>query len=189
MQHSSAGSACCVITATAGICPLSCRRMRWPMCSPRRAASPALREEGDRICGKHRQAVQVFLSTPSARRATVRSGSLWLSSGISIHTLREEGDSPDISAMVFAGHFYSRPPRGGRLREALFSLSMMDFYPRPPRGGRRDDLYHRIALYDISIHALREEGDSRSTRASRRLTVFLSTPSVRRATSAVPERG
>ena len=34
-----------------------------------------------------------------------------------------------------------------------------DFYPRPPRGGR-----HRVAFAvedttDISIHALREEGD------------------------------
>ena len=38
----SAGSACCVITATAGIFPPSCRKMRWPMCSPRRAASSAV---------------------------------------------------------------------------------------------------------------------------------------------------
>jgi len=37
------------------------------------------------------------------------------------------------------------------------------FYPRPPRGGRR--VHRRVygGLEGISIHALREEGDVRST--------------------------
>ena len=34
-----------------------------------------------------------------------------------------------------------------------------DFYPRPPRGGRLAERNFKIALTDISIHALREEGD------------------------------
>ena len=34
-----------------------------------------------------------------------------------------------------------------------------DFYPRPPRGGRRTDDFNREVFVDISIHALREEGD------------------------------
>ena len=38
-------------------------------------------------------AVFVFLSTPSARRATQQIGANEWSSGISIHALREEGDS------------------------------------------------------------------------------------------------
>ena len=57
-------------------------------------------------------------------------------------------------------HFYPRPPRGGRRRREVKSESKQYFYPRPPRGGR----HYQVALQppkdDISIHALREEGDS-----------------------------
>ena len=35
----------------------------------------------------------------------------------------------------------------------------MNFYPRPPRGGRPDELGELITNREISIHALREEGD------------------------------
>ena len=34
-----------------------------------------------------------------------------------------------------------------------------DFYPRPPRGGRRRCRRYHLPLHEISIHALREEGD------------------------------
>ncbi len=78
-------------------------------------------------------------------------------------------------------NFYPRPPRGGRPQKAYANIfkgvflstpsarrgdcptcfrfyHFMDFYPRPPRGGR---LSHRRQDRDgqISIHALREEGD------------------------------
>ena len=79
----------------------------------------------------------LFLSTPSARRATswISQNEDWLQ--ISIHALREEGD----------------PPAGFR------RAGDHDFYPRPPRGGRQSaGLYRRLLLH-ISIHALREEGD------------------------------
>ena len=36
---------------------------------------------------------------------------------------------------------------------------MMYFYPRPPRGGRLELPVERRGRPDISIHALREEGD------------------------------
>ena len=36
---------------------------------------------------------------------------------------------------------------------------MADFYPRPPRGGRRLDQPRNGHAGEISIHALREEGD------------------------------
>ena len=56
-------------------------------------------------------------------------------------------------------NFYPRPPRGGRLPRLPEKPYMEDFYPRPPRGGRR--LLERLedSPTDISIHALREEGD------------------------------
>ena len=52
----------------------------------------ALREEGDVDQAYCLTLLELFLSTPSARRATAcsrRSASAWL---ISIHALREEGD-------------------------------------------------------------------------------------------------
>ena len=57
---------------------------------------------------------------------------------ISIHALREEGDTK-----FFLGQ----------------SQQAQDFYPRPPRGGRRCALLLKRPVTFISIHALREEGD------------------------------
>ena len=37
---------------------------------------------------------------------------------------------------------------------------ILDFYPRPPRGGRRFRDLRDYAVRNISIHALREEGDA-----------------------------
>ena len=44
----SAGSVYCDTTATAGICPPSCRKTRWQMYSPRRAGSSAASWSRDR---------------------------------------------------------------------------------------------------------------------------------------------
>ena len=58
------------------------------------------------------------------------------------------------------------------------------FYPRPPRGGRLDKLRVIHAKDVISIHALREEGDRALARCWLMHSIFLSTPSARRATTA-----
>ena len=100
----------------------------------------ALREEGDYASRSLSLSVILFLSTPSARRAT----RCHLQSGYRRH------------------HFYPRPPRGGRLLQAV--------------------LVHNVK--DISIHALREEGDDATIKVSPRSRQFLSTPSARRATCA-----
>ena len=42
-------------------------------------------------------------------------------------------------------------------------LSDKDFYPRPLRGGRPLDSWHYGDNYEISIHALCEEGDPRAS--------------------------
>ena len=55
-----------------------------------------------------------FLSTPSARRATRYSLSLSATWSISIHALREEGDRGLYSMQSPRRYFYPRPPRGGR---------------------------------------------------------------------------
>ena len=126
-----------------------------------------------------------FLSTPSARRATIISSIIVLPLSISIHALREEGDrrrlevarheaisihalreEGDKSVRVAPhrnGDFYPRPPRGGRPWAVCILPLWAYFYPRPPRGGRRK--------WQYTINSL---------------LVFLSTPSARRATPTVP---
>ena len=79
----------------------------------------------------------IFLSTPSARRATCCGVGVNLAVEISIHALREEGDGRRCPWPSLERHFYPRPPRGGRLRSRPLRSSGFDFYPRPPRGGRR----------------------------------------------------
>ena len=104
-------------------------------------------------------------------------------------------------------YFYPRPPRGGRPHTSPWNGNPLHFYPRPPRGGRRRHLRRVIVGADISIHALREEGDLRPPRKAYCLrdfyprpprggrlfspffiflaVLFLSTPSARRATCSV----
>ena len=56
----------------------------------------------------------LFLSTPSARRATYELKLLGIDTVISIHALREEGDRPSGGCIHRGTYFYPRPPRGGR---------------------------------------------------------------------------
>ena len=165
----------------------------------------ALREEGDIINGFQMAQVQLFLSTPSARRATETVYALTWVISISIHALREEGDGPGRQLRVILGNFYPRPPRGGRLSSRPSEPRPTNFYPRPPRGGRHYPQEDLQDIRNISIHALREEGDRRAFGDVRHVIhfyprpprggrppfapsvphqqkVFLSTPSARRAT-------
>ena len=81
----------------------------------------------------HRQ----FLSTPSARRATVSVVESFFCFQISIHALREEGDVRGHADYSPRADFYPRPPRGGRRLSRWTTRIFSNFYPRPPRGGRR----------------------------------------------------
>ena len=151
-----------------------------------------------------------FLSTPSARRATVRQSRLSGSHQISIHALREEGDTSTRSMTTSTSYFYPRPPRGGRHRRSGKKTIQKHFYPRPPRGGRQSGragnnpdkrflstpsarrATHLTMLLSsenhISIHALREEGDKDTEGQKQQMNIFLSTPSARRATSSKKPR-
>ena len=80
----------------------------------------ALREEGDTYHPHMHLLLCVFLSTPSARRATYSRFRIFLHSGISIHALREEGDAPVMYRLSRPKYFYPRPPRGGRLLSIQF---------------------------------------------------------------------
>ena len=78
----------------------------------------------------------IFLSTPSARRATSKSSFRGLTLRISIHALREEGDS-------------ERPVMTMGISISIHALR---------EEGDLADMDERIRWL-ISIHALREEGD------------------------------
>ena len=58
--------------------------------------------------------MEIFLSTPSARRATHLAALAEVFADISIHALREEGDAFASGTTSTAFYFYPRPPRGGR---------------------------------------------------------------------------
>ena len=105
----------------------------------------------------------IFLSTPSARRATGSFLVIVYAQRISIHALREEGDRPASITTAGANNFYPRPPRGGRPGHVKLVDHDSDFYPRPPRGGRRHRPCPDCGAFRISIHALREEGDAGPT--------------------------
>ena len=82
----------------------------------------------------------VFLSTPSARRATRDAGKNPLAGVISIHALREEGDASPYPVIHVFIVFLSTPSA----RRATFPFRESNpekfyFYPRPPRGGRLGD--------------------------------------------------
>ena len=180
----------------------------------------ALREEGDR-CWRHPAAPRSgFLSTPSARRATwaglgFRSAFVFLSTPsarrathhcrlfvclqyISIHALREEGDLPFSRQLPQHTNFYPRPPRGGRPHQSFPQRNTESFLSTPSArratlgglatlGGsdisihalREEgdaDVLQQLGIHPISIHALREEGDTFSASITRFLTYFYPRP-------------
>ena len=146
----------------------------------------------------------LFLSTPSARRATGTDGRIGMYVEISIHALREEGDAKacgrqrlfDISihalreegdgcpvcVLLRTAQFLSTPSarRATRRRESS-RATKGDFYPRPPRGGRRDRLRQSTNQTDFYPRPPRGGRPAWGSGffCCRR---FLSTPSARRAT-------
>ena len=79
---------------------------------------------------------------------------------ISIHALRVEGDGGcRRGACRCAGHFYPRPPGGGR-HDARVGLPLKNAFLSTPSGWRATFLrYIELPETQISIHALRVEGD------------------------------
>ena len=103
---------------------------------------------------------------------------------ISIHALREEGDSLGGDVILNQRNFNPRPPRGERpLGTVTTSIQTLfqstpsarrattttaptltpstHFNPRPPRGERLEAHNSQVSAKMISIHALREESDAR----------------------------
>ena len=141
----------------------------------------ALREEGDRLAEGDGCRGALFLSTPSARRATY-DGSMVLADHeflstpsarratheldhgqraqvISIHALREEGDDLRHKGRARGSNFYPRPPRGGRRGSSPAMDGPLVFLSTPSARRATRVVAGACLSLDISIHALREEGD------------------------------
>ena len=119
----------------------------------------ALREEGDRKIGAGRCFGRLFQSTPSVGRATngIQLGLQRI--GISIHALRGEGDPSTRPAGAAWWYFNPRPPWGGRLLFMLLKEGMIRFQSTPSVGRATSVFQPVIGMENISIHALRGEGD------------------------------
>ena len=109
----------------------------------------------------HRKGVRIFLSTPSARRATGKLEAMSVDPDnfyprppqggrlvfiepvddllpISIHALRKEGDRPTFCSNWASTRFLSTPSaRRATFFGTLPRSSHRHFYPRPPQGGRQ----------------------------------------------------
>ena len=169
----------------------------------------ALREEGDGSSKLRPVSSFLFLSTPSARRATLQKRGFKRRMVISIHALREEGDAGACMEREGQEDFYPRPPRGGRQSATRFPVRGVTIFLSAPSARRAtrpfgvavddqiisihalreegDSSAHRLTHVQrtISIHALREEGDFLRLTAGALLDAFLSTPSAKRATISV----
>ena len=120
----------------------------------------ALREEGDMAVRAGCCCSTYFYPRPPRggrlQRARQRPARFF----ISIHALREEGDLLDRWEEYSLETFLSTPSARRATRSlALAFRSPRNFYPRPPRGGRPRLRVLDPFVLEISIHALREEGD------------------------------
>ena len=132
-----------------------------PESSPGRNFYPRPPRGGRPATALHRGKAAVFLSTPSARRATFWRFRNGLCDEISIHALREEGDAVGKDLYLCAFKFLSTPSarRATYKRTELepsMDISIHALREEGDREGQRTQ--NTVGL--ISIHALREEGDA-----------------------------
>ena len=180
------------------------RRGMWSSGTTRHNFYPRPLRGGRRQPSSSSTSLIVFLSTPSARRATDLIEQYNLTSEISIHALCEEGDLRPAPQPAYRSHFYPRPLRGGRRSTTSTSGAFTIFLSTPSARRATAETRTLPRLFRISIHALCEEGDKNLGRAIVRQFIsihalceegdfathqycndaepFLSTPSARRAT-------
>ena len=102
----------------------------------------------------------VFLSTPSARRATQDRGGAVRRVVISIHALREEGDTEGGYVGSDLYKFLSTPS-ARRATRGYDEIQTVNLFLSTPSARRATFYCTRGGLnHEISIHALREEGDA-----------------------------
>ena len=100
-----------------------------------------------------------FLSTPSARRATVRIFCRTSTSSISIHALREEGDPKGNGHGLLPKRFLSTPSARRATRNRVVQRGWHPISIHALREEGDPFVTLPCCSFGISIHALREEGD------------------------------
>ena len=153
-----------------------CRQNFYPR--PPRGGRP-----GSQLAGR---VFNRFLSTPSARRATLKTIETPSIPLISIHALREEGDFMPLPGKVRWNKFLSTPSARRATCQFAPGKVTIKFLSTPSARRATGWLTALNNAYSISIHALREEGDSDPWPAAHAEPGFLSTPSARRATRLYP---
>ena len=119
-----------------------------------------------------------FLSTPSARRATISFPKIVTSNLISTHALRVEGDPLSLVSVSIESNFYPRPRVEGDFAAILNNDPEIKFLPTPSRRGRQ------VQAELDSLKAIFLPTPSRRGRLRRHVVVatisaFLPTPSRR----------
>ena len=121
-------------------------------------STPSARRATVSAVEKQKRSVK-FQSTPSARRATITTIAAAEALEISIHALREEGDSGSNADGGRVFNFNPRPPRGGRLDHRGEHEMSKEFQSTPSARRATTPARALCRALRISIHALREEGD------------------------------
>ena len=122
----------------------------------------ALREEGDTKRPGSSKTRRNFYPRPP-RGGRLKQVVHWVTvHKISIHALREEGDMGLRPEIFLLWHFYPRPPRGGRPTTSGMDASRTRFLSTPSARRATGNPNKSRGDKNISIHALREEGDSTS---------------------------
>ena len=129
------------------------------------------------------RATPKFQSTPSAWRETSESAQEVRELGISIHSLRMEGDdSKWRTVQMGIRYFNPLPPHGGRRIICMKIMTFITFQSTPSAWRETAvDLFIDLVI-TISIHSLRMEGDGLLGVPLPGILTFQSTPSAWRET-------
>ena len=110
--------------------------------------------------------VHRFQSTPSVRRATTDAKRIESRPTVSIHALRAEGDVTRVRIDRSTDCFNPRPPCGGRRTISRLSTAFSMFQSTPSVRRATGESWMYSGPLEVSIHALRAEGDRRNTTAT-----------------------
>ena len=136
----------------------------------------ALREEGDNRTSGAASKTTPFLSTPSARRATVETGKKTKTEVFLSTPSARRATSAPASARRWCCYFYPRPPRGGRPKRRTIRQPQTVFLSTPSARRATPRLLPVLPCPIISIHALREEGDRRDVQPDHPIRNFYPRP-------------
>jgi len=136
------------------------RREAGIVCSSGSSVSiHALRTEGDPRSPSLSASLAQFQSTPSARRATPHTPHTLCTKIVSIHALRTEGDFICCYLFFLWCCFNPRPPHGGRHLWAGSPRRTLWFQSTPSARRATAETCPGACTCEVSIHALRTEGD------------------------------